>query len=203
MRIDHFRGFESYYTIAYEREDAIEGSWEKGPGMKLFNKIKEALPDIDIIAEDLGFLTPEVHKLLADSGYPGMKVMQFAFDPYGDSVYLPHNHVANCILYTGTHDNDTTLGWYTNLNNAERDFVNAYLRIENPEKATDAVISSALSSVAETVIIPIQDYMNLDSRSRMNTPSTLGGNWLFRIRKDDINEALTGRVRHLTTLYRR
>ena len=203
LRIDHFRGFESYYTIEYGREDAKVGAWEKGPGMKLFNKLKENLGDIDIIAEDLGFLTPEVHELLKLSGYPGMKVMQFAFDPYGDSSYMPHNHVEKCVLYTGTHDNDTTKGWYGSLRDDERAFVNDYLRIKSYDDAVMAVVSSALSSVAETVIIPIQDYMELGSEARMNTPSTLGGNWCFRIKKDDINSALEEKVRRLTGLYRR
>lgn len=199
VRIDHFRGFESYYTIEYGKENAIDGEWEKGPGMKLFNRIKEQ--KADIIAEDLGYLTPEVHKLLAECGYPGMKVLQFAFDPYGDSAYLPHNHIENCIVYTGTHDNDTTKGWYASLGKDERNFVNSYLHIsDNP---VESVVCAALASVAETAVIPIQDYMELGSEARMNTPSTLGGNWMFRVKKDDLNDALAEKISRMTKLYRR
>ncbi len=201
VRIDHFRGFEAYYTIDYGKENAIDGKWEKGPGMKLFNKVKEKLGDVNIIAEDLGFLTEEVHEMLRESGYPGMKVMQFAFDPYGDNVYLPHNHIKNCVVYTGTHDNDTTKGWYGSLGSEEREFVKNYLRISGNE--TDAITAAALGSVAETVIVPIQDYMCLGSEGRMNTPSTLGGNWLFRIAGNDLNNNLAEKIRYMTKLYRR
>ena len=203
LRIDHFRGFESYYAIEYGNEDATEGSWKKGPGMKLFEKIKEKLGDVDIIAEDLGFLTQEVYDLLRDSGYPGMKVMQFAFDPWGDSAYLPHNHVPGCVLYTGTHDNDTTLGWYRGLNEAEKSFVDLYLRIKDEKEAVDAVIGATLASVAETVVIPIQDYLGLGSEARMNTPSTLGGNWQFRIEKKDVNDKISEKIRKFAEVYRR
>lgn len=201
VRIDHFRGFESYYTIDFGREDAVDGSWEKGPGIKIFNKIKEVLGDVDIIAEDLGYLTPEVLDMLKKSGYPGMKVLQFAFDPYGDSAYLPHNHTKNCIVYTGTHDNNTTKGWYSSLSAEEKIFVDQYLNItENP---VDALISAALASVADTAIIPIQDYMSLGSEARMNTPSTLGGNWCFRLPPEALNEALSNKICKMTKLYRR
>ena len=203
MRIDHFRGFESYYTIDYGNEDAVGGSWEKGPGMKLFGKIREALGDIDIIAEDLGFLTPEVLKLLSDSGYPGMKVMQFAFDPYGDSAYLPHNHIPKSVLYTGTHDNDTTRGWFDTLSENEKNFVCDYLRIKSADEAVETIVSATLASVCETVIIPIQDYMELGTGARMNTPSTLGGNWLFRICKDDLSDRLSEKISRLVHIYRR
>jgi 4-alpha-glucanotransferase len=203
LRIDHFRGFESYYTIGYGKEDAVDGAWEKGPGMQFFSRIKEVLGDIDIIAEDLGFLTPEVLKLLEDTGYPGMKVLQFAFDPHGDSAYLPHHHIRKCVLYTGTHDNDTTCGWYGKLNDEEKDFVNSYLRIKNQEEAADALVSAALASVADTAVIPMQDYMGLGSEARMNTPSTIGGNWLFRIEKEDLNNELAEKIKKLTCIYRR
>ena len=203
VRIDHFRGFEAYYTIDYGKEDATEGAWEKGPGIELFEKIKSALGEIDIIAEDLGYLTPEVHKLLADCGYPGMKVLQFAFDPYGDSVYLPHNHVPNCVLYTGTHDNDTTKGWFSSLGNEEKAFACKYLGIKAENDMPEALIRAALSSVAETAVIPIQDYLKLGSEARMNIPSTLGGNWEYRVKSEDLSEELAGYIAELTRTYRR
>lgn len=203
VRIDHFRGFESFYTIEYGAKDAVNGVWEKGPGMKLFERIRTELGNADIIAEDLGYLTPEVLALLKGSGYPGMKVLQFAFDPYGDNRYLPHHHIPECILYTGTHDNDTTRGWYESLDKKEKAFVDSYLRIQSKEEAADAVVCAALASVAETVVIPIQDYLGLGSEARMNTPSTLGENWQFRIKKNDLNHDLKGKIQKMTRTYRR
>ncbi len=203
MRIDHFRGFESYYSIDFEKADATVGVWEKGPGMKLFNKVKECLGEVNIIAEDLGFLTEEVHDLLRESGYPGMKILQFAFDPHGDSAYLLHNHIPKSVLYTGTHDNDTTRGWYESLKDEEKQFVNDYLRIKDKSEVSNALICTALSSVCEMAIIPIQDYLDLGGEARMNIPSTLGGNWQFRIKKDDINKKLEEKIAKMTKTYRR
>ena len=203
VRIDHFRGFESYYAIDYKREDAVVGEWEKGPGMKLFDKAAKRLGKLDIIAEDLGFLTPEVDKLLSDSGFPGMRVMQFAFDPDGDSKYLPHNHIPKCVLYTGTHDNDTALGWYDSLEGRQKEFADRYLRIKNRGEAADAVISAAMASVAETVIVPIQDYLGLGSEARMNIPSTVGGNWVFRVGREDLDKELAHKIKDYSVIYRR
>ncbi|MCH5184647.1 MAG: 4-alpha-glucanotransferase, partial [Oscillospiraceae bacterium] len=188
VRIDHFRGFESYYTIKYGDKDAVKGNWEKGPGMKLFNAIRNALGDVRIIAEDLGFLTPEVYKLLADCGYPGMKVMQFAFDPNGDSEYLPHNYGKNCIAYTGTHDNDTMYGWIKGVSKAEKEFALKYVDTRNMKDFADKSIKSLMRSAADTVIVPIQDYLNIGTEGRMNVPSVVGGNWMFRITADMLDE---------------
>ncbi len=203
VRIDHFRGFEGYYTIPYGREDAVVGEWVKGPGMKLFNAIKISLGDVDIIAEDLGYLTEDVHKLLKDSGYPGMRVLQFAFNPYEDNIYLPHNLTQNCVAYTGTHDNDTFTGWYSGTKGAEREFVNGYLGVKRKTEAAYAAIRCLMSSSADTVIIPLQDYLKKGSEARMNTPSTVGGNWLWRLDKDDITDALAEKIYNITKVFRR
>ncbi len=203
VRIDHFRGFESYYTIAYGREDATEGTWEKGPGIELFDAVKRALGDVNIIAEDLGFLTPQVHTMLEESGYPGMKVLQFAFDPYDDSEYLPHNYTRRCIAYTGTHDNDTILGWYDSANPEERRFASEYLHADRRVDFPDAFIRCVMSSVSDIVIVPIQDYLGLGSQARMNTPSTLGGNWTFRVRRQQLGEDVLWRIAQITSVYRR
>lgn len=203
VRIDHFRGFESYYAIPYEREDAMVGSWEKGPGMELFEAVKRELGDVDIIAEDLGYLTEDVHRLLADSGYPGMKVLQFAFNPYEDNFYLPHNYKPNCVAYTGTHDNDTMTGWYTQTSGDERKFVNDYLGVKRKVDVAYAAIRVLMASVAELVVIPMQDYLGQGSEARMNVPSTVGGNWLYRITSDALTDELADRIAALTKTYRR
>lgn len=203
VRIDHFRGFESYYAIPYDREDAVVGEWEKGPGYALFEAVKDALGEVDIIAEDLGYLTEDVHRMLAQCGYPGMRVLQFAFDPYGDNMYLPHNYKQNCVAYTGTHDNDTFAGYYAATKGDERTFVNDYLGVKRKNDAVNAAIKALMASVADLVIIPMQDYLLQGSESRMNIPSTVGGNWLYRIVKDDINDELAGQICRLTNTYRR
>ena len=203
LRIDHFRGFESYYTIPYGEETAVNGQWEKGPGMELFNAVKNALGDVDIIAEDLGFLTPEVHEMLRQSGYPGMKVLQFAFDAYGDSAYLPHNFVPNCVAYTGTHDNDTVVGWFDTENPDNVKYACEYLHADRRVDIADAFIRGVMSSVAETVIIPIQDFLGQDGKSRINTPSTLGGNWTYRVTREMLSAGLADRIGAVTHIYRR
>lgn len=203
VRIDHFRGFESYYTIPYGREDAVIGEWEKGPGSNLFKAVKKELGDVNIIAEDLGFLTDEVHKMLDECGYPGMKILQFAFDPYGDSDYLPHNYTKNCIAYTGTHDNATILGWYDTARDDERDFANAYMHINSRAEVPEACIRTVMSSVADTVIIPIQDWLGMDNGARMNTPSTAEKNWQFRIEKHLLTDTLADKIADITGIYRR
>ncbi|MBS7298848.1 MAG: 4-alpha-glucanotransferase [Eubacteriales bacterium] len=203
VRIDHFRGFEAYYAIPYGREEATIGEWVKGPGMKLFNAVKSALGEVDIIAEDLGFLTEDVHRLLRESGYPGMRVLQFAFNPYEDNLYLPHNYSRNAVAYTGTHDNDTFIGWYSSVKGAEREFAGEYLNVKRKQDAAYAAIRSVMASSADTVVIPIQDYLNKGSEARMNTPSTLGGNWMYRIEGNDIDENLAERIRKITHAFRR
>ena len=200
IRLDHFRGFEAYYAINAEDENAKNGVWEKGPGMALFKAIKKHAPDVKIIAEDLGHLTEGVHELLKECGFPGMKILQFAFDPYNDNPYLPYNYDENCVAYTGTHDNDTLIGWYQNETNKE--FIRDYLNVATDEWVPAAMIRTVLASRAKTAIIPIQDYLGYGRR--MNTPSTANEeNWSFRIKKGALHEGISYNIAHLTKLYKR
>jgi 4-alpha-glucanotransferase len=203
LRIDHFRGFESYWSIPYADETAEYGRWEKGPGYAIFQALKQSLGDIDIIAEDLGFLTDRVRRLLKRCGYPGMKVLQFAFDSGPKNVYLLHNHVQNCVVYTGTHDNDSLLGWFTTLSPKTRKFMKNYLGIQSNKDIVWKLIQAAFRSVADTVIIPMQDYLELGSESRMNTPATLGNNWKWRANQGDFRADVAQRIYRMTALYER
>ena len=194
VRIDHFRGFDEYYSIPYGDATAEFGHWEKGPGYELFEVIKKNLGKIKVIAEDLGFLTDSVIKLVKKTGYPGMKVLQFAFDSREESDYLPHNYVANSIVYTGTHDNDTTKHWYNTMNAHDRRFAARYLDVTNSKQICKKMIRAALSSVSETAVIPIQDYLELDDRARINTPGTSEGNWNFRLKKNMLTDELAEKI---------
>ena len=208
IRIDHFRGFESYYAIPAGDPDAIGGYWEKGPGFAFINAVQKAMPQVAIIAEDLGYLTQEVRDLLAASGYPGMKVLQFAFDSREPSNYMPYTYERNCVVYSGTHDNITSAGWFTSAPAEDIEAAKTYFGFrQTPEKreASWAFIRAALSSVANLAIIPMQDYLGLGSEARMNTPSTLGGsNWQWRLQPDALgNEAaraLAGEIHAITAL---
>lgn len=205
VRIDHFRGFESYYSIPYGDETAEFGHWEKGPGIDFFNVLKERLGDMSVIAEDLGLLTDEVRQLVDETQFPNMKVIEFAFDAGSDCEYLPHNYYENCIVYTGTHDNDTLVGWIRSMNEWTRSFADNYLDTTNKseEEKVWGFIRLALSSVAEKAIIPMQDYLCLDTSARMNRPSTVGGNWEWRLEKGQITEELVEKIKSMTTLYGR
>lgn len=205
VRIDHFRGFDEYYAIPYGDKTAEHGHWEPGPGMDLFNKINEELGELKIIAEDLGFLTDSVLKLLKDSGYPGMKVIQFAFDSRDSDNYLPHSYPNNCVVYTGTHDNTTTRAWFHEARKECRDFAKEYLRKPALDEDTLAwdFIAMAMGSVADLCVIPLQDYLCLDGRARINMPSTLGGNWVWRMDEDAVTEELVEQIRRMTKLYGR
>ena len=203
IRIDHFRGFESYWAINYGEETAINGVWEKGPGMELFNKIKEKLGDINIIAEDLGTLTDEVIDLRNESGFPGMRILQFAFDKDPENDYLPHNYDKNTVVYTGTHDNDTTNSWYFKLNDEEKGEVRDYLNVNDDSYIVYSLIRLALRSVAEIAIIPMQDYLNLGEFSRMNTPGLASGNWQWRLAEGMLTDELSQNIAHITKIYGR
>ena len=203
IRIDHFRGFDEYYAIPYGDETAENGQWEPGPGYDIFKALKGELGRIKVIAEDLGFLTPSVLRLVKRTGYPGMKVLQFAFDSSEDSDYLPHKYGRNCVVYTGTHDNDTTAGWYGHMNRRDRNFARRYLNIKERKNVQWAFIRAALSSVADTAVIPMQDYLGLDSGARMNMPSTLGINWRWRMEADACTQELADEIRAMTKLYGR
>ena len=205
VRIDHFRGFDEYYSIPYGDETAVNGPWEKGPGMDLFDTVKEKLGELDIIAEDLGFLTESVFQLLKDSGYPGMKVLQFAFDPSEDSDYLTYKYQRNCVVYTGTHDNDTTAGWFEKLSDGDREVALRYMNsfyTPKEEQHWD-LIALAMRSTADTCIIPVQDFLGLGSEARINMPSTLGDNWKWRMTKGAFSEELKEKIRRMTKLYGR
>ena len=205
VRIDHFRGFDEYYSIPYGDATAVNGHWMPGPGMDLFEAIEAKLGRPQIIAEDLGFLTPSVLKLLQDSGFPGMKVLQFAFDARESSNYLPHTYPTNCVVYTGTHDNDTTRGWYHEVGKNARDFAKEYMckpRLDEDSLAGD-FIAMAMSSVADLCVIPMQDYLSLGSEARINIPSTLGGNWTWRMQRGQFNEETVREIERVTRLYGR
>ena len=203
IRIDHFRGFDAYYAIPYGDKTAEFGHWEEGPGYDFFLTLKQNLGKCKVIAEDLGFLTKSVLQLVKKTGYPGMKVLQFAFDSREESDYLPHNYPRNCVVYTGTHDNDTTSHWYTSLNRHDRGFVNRYLDMKSSGHICEKMIRAALGSVADTSIIPLQDYLELGAEARINTPSTLGFNWKWRLQKNQLDNKLAERIRKLTRLYGR
>ncbi|MBE6797589.1 MAG: 4-alpha-glucanotransferase [Ruminococcaceae bacterium] len=204
VRIDHFRGFESFYAIPYGSKDAKNGKWLKGPDMNLFNEFKKEFGDnLPIIAEDLGFLTEEVLELLSNSGFPGMKVLQFAFDSREDSDYLPHNYNRNCVVYTGTHDNDTIIGWTSSASPDDVEMARKYLHVTHDEGFNWAMMRAALSSVADTCILMMHDFMGLGSEARINTPSTLGNNWQWRIDASCINDWLAGIIKENTEIYGR
>ncbi|MCC8017780.1 MAG: 4-alpha-glucanotransferase, partial [Lachnospiraceae bacterium] len=200
VRIDHFRGFNEYYAIPYGDKTAENGRWMPGPGTDLFHAIRAKLGDVPIIAEDLGFLTDTVKQLLRDSGFPGMKVIQFAFDSREESDYLPHNYDRNSVVYTGTHDNETLAGWCGSLDAADKEMAFDYINRDSAS-AGDAYwdfIWLAMRSVSDTCIIPVQDYLGLGNEARINTPSTLGGNWTWRMREGAFSEELVRKMRRLT-----
>lgn len=203
VRIDHFRGFDEYWAIPYGDPTAEFGRWEKGPGYALFEAMKKALGNREVIAEDLGFLTPSVLKLVKKTGYPGMKVLQFAFDSREESDYLPHNYTHNCVVYTGTHDNDTVMGWIPAMSRKDLAFAKKYIGVKRTSDICSNLIRMAYASVADTAIIPIQDYLELGSEARINTPSTLGGNWEWRMSAQDCTSQLAARMLELATVYGR
>ena len=186
VRIDHFRGFDEYYAIPYGDTTARNGRWEKGPGIELFETLKKELGEKEIIAEDLGFLTETVKELLKKSGYPGMKVLQFAFDSREESDYLPHNYERNSVVYTGTHDNNTIQGWYDEMTPEDQQLSIDYMRnnFKDRENLHWDFIMLAMRSVSNLCIIPAWDYLGVDKSGRINTPSTLGDNWKWRMEKE-------------------
>ena len=208
LRIDHFRGFDEYYAIPYGDTDATRGWWEKGPGMELFRTIQSRLGERAIIAEDLGYMTETVKQLVKDSTYPNMRVLEFAFDERDTgnaNDYLPHNYERNCVVYTGTHDNETLAGWLKDIRPAEKAKIRTYFYL--PRAADDRLrrelIRAAVRSVAGLCIIPMQDYMGLDNSARMNHPSTLGGNWEWRMLPGQFTESLRQQIAALSQLYGR
>ena len=207
VRVDHFRGFDEYYAIPYGDATAEFGRWEKGPGIEIFRQMQEHFGGgkLPIIAEDLGFLTPTVRQLLKDTGFPGMKVLEFAFDAGENSDYLPHKYGTNCAVYTGTHDNDTAEGWFASLDEHDRNFVREYIGAGyTPEGEIHwDLVRAALGSVADLAVIPVQDYLGYDTSARINEPSTLGKNWRWRMSREDLNVETVKWCRRLAGIYGR
>jgi 4-alpha-glucanotransferase len=202
IRIDHFRGFEAYWEVPAGEETAINGRWVKGPEGKLFKALQKALgADLPIIAEDLGLITPPVEALRDSFKLPGMKILQFAWsDP--SNAYLPHNYVPNCVAYTGTHDNDTTRGWFEAASEDERAYALAYMQTDEAN-FTWSMIRTVLGSVAALAVVPAQDLLDLDSAARMNMPSTASGNWAWRVGPKDLNGEIGARLGKLTEMFGR
>lgn len=203
IRIDHFRGLESFWAVPYGEKTAINGRWVKGPGMSLVGKLKESFPHIRFIAEDLGYPSPEVVKLLEDSDFPGMKVLQFAFDSRDSSSYLPHAYTHNCVCYAGTHDNDTLKGWLQIINYDDHKMAVDYLGLNNDEGYVWGLLRGGMSSVARLFVAQMQDYLELDNSARMNTPGKSEGNWLWRMLPGRLTGELSSKIARMTHLYNR
>jgi 4-alpha-glucanotransferase len=204
IRIDHFRGFESYYAIPYGNPTAERGKWRKGPNKALFLAAKKELGELHIIAEDLGFITDGVRKMRRALHYPGMKVLQFAFDSGADNEHLPHNFQSpECVAYTGTHDNETLCGWLENADKKTVKFAKKYLRVNKKSHIPDAMVAACWQSIAELAVAQMQDFLHEDRSCRMNTPSVLGGNWQYRTETGDFTPELAASIRKLNRLYGR
>jgi len=202
VRIDHFRGFESYWSIPGDAETAIDGHWVPGPGNALFKALQAAFPYLPVVAEDLGVITPEVEALREYWNFPGMKILQFAFDGSADNPYLPHNHRNNAVVYTGTHDNDTTPGWVQQLSEDGKRYTCDYLGC-NAASLSWALIRTAMASTARLAVVPLQDFLGLGSEARMNVPGEQEGNWRWRFSWDQLPADLNDRMRQLVQLYGR
>ncbi|NEQ59511.1 MAG: 4-alpha-glucanotransferase [Moorea sp. SIO4A1] len=203
VRIDHFRGFEAYWQVKQGETTAITGEWVKAPGKEFFEVLQDKLGNLPIIAEDLGIITPEVEALRSRFQFPGMKILQFAFSGGSSNPYLPFNYVRNCVVYTGTHDNDTTVGWFKKLSAEDKQIIINYCGPVSEEGIHWDLIRLALSSIANQAIIPVQDILGLDTDARMNFPSTVEGNWQWRYRPNALSEELANRLKILTHTYGR
>ena len=203
IRIDHFRAFDTYWRIPSSCPTAIEGKWMLAPGYEFFDTLFEQYPDIHIIVEDLGFLTPSVLKLVKDSGFPGMKVLQFAFDPREESDYLPHNYQSHSVVYTGTHDNDTVMGWMRTAPKDSVKFAKKYLNLTHKEGYNWGMMRGAWASVSDLAVVPMQDILGLGNEARMNTPSTLGCNWKWRMKHKMVTKRLAHKIAKYMKMYGR
>ena len=203
IRIDHFRGFEAYWAVPYGDDTAINGQWEPGPGIDLFNAIKSQLGELPIIAEDLGLMTQGVIDLREATGFPGMKILGFAFDSGEENDYLPHTYTRNCVVYTGTHDNDTLVGWFQKAKEEDRQFARNYLNSRADEEIHWDAIRGAWSSVACMAISPVQDFLGLGSEARINTPGVASGNWQWRLKQGVLTNELAEKIAKLTKIYSR
>ena len=207
VRIDHFRGFEAYWRVPAGEETAINGEWVKGPDKKFFETLGSTLGSLPVMAEDLGIITPEVEELRDTFNFPGMRILQFAFGGEADNPYLPHNYIQNCVVYPGTHDNDTTIGWWNQAGKEEKLHVAKYLGYSSPEEVKEInweFIRMALSSVGDLAILSVQDFLDLGSDGRMNDPSVSAGNWRWRYQNSEqLTPELSRRLLEMTRLYRR
>jgi 4-alpha-glucanotransferase len=202
VRLDHFRGFAGYWEIPASAETAVQGRWVAAPGMRFFEAVRRDLGELSIIAEDLGEITPDVVELRERFGLPGMKVLMFAFSDDPENDFLPHHHVENCVVYTGTHDNDTAEGWYQRVEEAERDFFRRYLQVSGDQVAR-SLIRAAWRSVARYALTTMQDLLDLDNEARMNYPGRPGGNWAWRMPEGALSEELRDWLREINYLYGR
>ena len=203
IRIDHFRGFDEYWAVPYGDKTAENGTWCPGPRTDLFNTIKNELGELPIIAEDLGTMTQGVIDLREATGFPGMKILGFAFDSKEENDYLPHTYTKNCVVYTGTHDNDTLIGWFTKANEDDKQFARNYLNSRSDNEIHWDAIRGAWSSVANMAIAPIQDFLGLGSEARINTPGLASGNWQWRLKDGVLTDELAERIAKLTKVYSR
>ena len=203
IRIDHFRGFDEYWAVPYGDKTAENGTWCPGPRTDLFNAIKNELGELPIIAEDLGTMTQGVIDLREATGFPGMKILGFAFDSKEENDYLPHTYTKNCVVYTGTHDNDTLIGWFTKANEDDKQFARNYLNSRSDDEIHWDAIRGAWSSVASMAIAPIQDFLGLGSEARINTPGVAAGNWQWRLKDGVLTDELAERIAKLTKVYSR
>lgn len=202
IRVDHFRGFVAAWEVPGKDKTAKNGRWVDVPGKELFTALKDEFGDLPFMAEDLGVITPEVEELRDSFDFPGMKILQYAFSGDAKNDYLPHNYIKNCVVYTGTHDNDTTVGWFSSANDRERDFCRKYLKT-NGERIYWDFIRAAFSSVADTAIVPMQDVLGLGGDARMNLPATDSGNWNWRFRESDISEETIVILKEMTQIFGR
>ena len=208
VRIDHFRGFDEYFSIPYGEDSAVNGHWDKGPGIELFRRVEQCLGWHPVIAEDLGYVTDSVRRLVWETGFPGMKVLEFAFDSRDSGSandYLPHNYPENCVVYTGTHDNETVVGWLDSITEEEQKMARDYLcdHVTPKKELYKPFVALAMRSNARMCIIPIQDYLGYDNTCRMNKPSTVGTNWRWRVQEKELTEELQKEILHTTKTFGR
>ena len=203
IRIDHFRGFDSYWAVPYGETTAMNGEWRTGPGIGLVGVLRDWFHGTRFIAEDLGYLTPSVMQLVEESGFPGMKVLEFAFDSREPSNYLPHTYTPNCVCYVGTHDNETAMQWWKKISRADAQYARRYLGLNSREGINWGLIRGGMSSVAELFVAQLQDYLGLGADGRINEPGTLGGNWRWRLQPGQLTGELCDKIYEFTKMYGR
>ena len=203
IRIDHFRGFDTYWSVPYGDKTAKNGKWVKGPNMDLLNVVKERFKNVEFIAEDLGYHTPSVQKMLDNFGFPGMKVLQFGFDSREASNHAPHVYVENSVCYVGTHDNSTIIGWLDSANKDDVNYALKYLGLKDKKDFNWHIIIAGMSSVSRLFIAQIQDYLGLDDKARINQPGTLGNNWKWRLKKNQLDKKLANKIKEYTDMFER